>query len=369
MTRPLSGVRIVEFAAMGPAPFAAMMLADMGAEVIRIDRAGADTGLRDANPQLRGRRSIALDLKGEAGIDVARRLIDRADALIEGHRPGVMERLGLGPEACIASNPRLVYGRMTGWGQHGPLAQLAGHDLNYLALTGVLHAIGRKGHKPSPPLNIIGDYGGGGPFLAYGMLAALFQARASGLGQVVDAAIIDGVSSMATTLHWMSQTGLWNETRGDNAYDSGDPFFDVYETSDGLYVSIATIEPKFYAELRARMGLAGSEWDQRNRETWPRQRELLEAIFLDKTRAQWCDLLEGSDCCFAPVLTPEEARSHPHNVARGMFVEGGGLSQPAPAPRLSGVGQGGVSPPPVAGADSAAILAELGFGAEEVARL
>jgi alpha-methylacyl-CoA racemase len=349
---------------MGPGPFAAMMLADMGAEVIRIDRASANTGLRDTNPQLRGRRSITLDLKSARGIEVARRLIDRADALIEGHRPGVMERFGLGPDACIQRNPRLVYGRMTGWGQDGPLAQAAGHDLNYLALTGVLHAIGRKGQKPTPPLNLIGDYGGGGPFLAFGILAALFQAKVSGQGQVVDAAIIDGVSSMATTLHWMMQSGLWNERRGDNGFDSGDPFFDVYETSDGLYVSIATIEPQFYAALRQRMGLDGPEWDVRNRDTWPRQRALLEAIFKSKSRAAWCELLEGSDACFAPVLTAQEARLHPHNVARGMFVQSGGLTVPAVAPRLSGSTQS-VTPPPVAGADSAAILRELGLDPEE----
>jgi alpha-methylacyl-CoA racemase len=368
MNRPLTGTRIIEFAAMGPGPFAAMMLADMCAEVIRSDRAGSDTAARDTNPMWRGRRSIVLDLKSERGLDVAFRLIESADALIEGHRPGVMERLGLGPDLCRLRNPRLVYGRMTGWGQEGPLAQAAGHDLNYLAITGVLHAIGRKGQKPTPPLNLIGDYGGGGPYLAFGMLAAMFAAKASGQGQVVDAAIIDGVASMATSLHWMSQTGMWNETRGDNMFDSGDPFFDVYETSDGKYVSIATIEPKFYAELRARIGLAGPEWDQRNRETWPRQRALLDGIFKGKTRAQWCDLLEGSDCCFAPVLTPEEARHHPHNVARGMFLEGGGLIHPAPAPRLSGEGECVVSPPPVAGADSDAILAELGIDPEEMLR-
>lgn len=365
MTRPLTGIRIVEFAAMGPGPFAAMMLADMGADVIRIDRAGSDTAVRDRNPQLRGRRSIALDLKTERGMEVVRRLIDRADALIEGHRPGVMERFGLGPDDCLARNPRLVFGRITGWGQTGPLAQAAGHDLNYLALTGVLHAIGRKGHKPTPPLNLIGDYGAGGPFLAFGILAALFEARATGRGQVVDAAIIDGVSSMATTLHWMTQTGLWNDTRGDNVFDSGDPFFDCYETRDGKYVAIATLEPKFYAELRARMGLDGPDWEFRSRQTWPRQRELLEAIFLTKTRADWCALLEGSDCCFAPVLTPEEARHHPHNVARGMFVEAGGLVQPAGAPRLSRAGEATATPPPKAGADTAEILRELGFDPEE----
>jgi alpha-methylacyl-CoA racemase len=362
MTRPLSGVRIVEFAAMGPAPFAGMMLADMGADIIRIDRAGANTSVRDTNPQLRGRRSIALDLKTERGIEVVCSLIDRADALIEGHRPGVMERLGLGPDACLARNPKLVYGRMTGWGQDGPMAQVAGHDLNYLALTGVLHAIGRRGQKPTPPLNLIGDYGGGGPFLAFGILAALFQAKTSGLGQVVDAAIIDGVSSMATTLHWMMEAGLWNETRGDNMFDSGDPFFDVYETSDGKYVSIATIEAKFYAELRTRMELTGPEWDQRSRDTWSHQRELLEGAFRSKTRDEWCALLEGTDCCFAPVLTPEEARTHPHNAARGMFVKG----YPATAPRLSGAGESVTSTSPVAGADTDTILRELGFNPEDV---
>lgn len=367
MNRPLTDIRIVEFAAMGPAPFAGMMLADMGADIIRIDRAGANTAQRDTNPQLRGRRSITLDLKSERGLDVARRLIDRADVLIEGHRPGVMERLGLGPDACLARNPRLVYGRMTGWGQDGPLAQAAGHDLNYLAITGVLHSIGRKDQKPTPPLNLIGDYGGGGPYLAFGVLAALLQARATGQGQVVDAAIVDGVSSMATTLHWMSQTGMWNETRGDNGFDSGDPFFDCYETSDGKFVSIATIEPQFYAELRARLGLEGSEWDLRNRETWSGQREMLEAIFRGKTRDEWCELLEGTDTCFAPVLTPEEARHYPHNVARDVFRSLGGLAYPSAAPRLSGMEPGDV-PPPVAGADTAAILRELGMVPEEFDR-
>jgi alpha-methylacyl-CoA racemase len=363
---PLAGIRIIEFAAMGPAPFAGLMLANMGAELIRIDRVGADIAKRDTNPQLRGRRSIALDLKRERDLQVAARLIDSADALIEGHRPGVMERMGLGPDECLARNPRLVYGRMTGWGQTGPLARAAGHDLNYLAITGVLHAIGRKGQKPSPPLNIIGDYGGGGPFLAFGILAALFQARATGQGQVIDAAIVDGVSCMATTLHWMTQTGLWNDTRGDNAYDSGDPFFDCYETSDGKYVAIATIEPKFYAELRARMGLDGPEWDLRSRETWPRQRALLETIFKGKTREEWSALLEGTDACFAPVLTLAEARTHPHNLARGTFIEGGPLSYPAAAPRLSGAGRCETLPPPLAGADTAAILRELGIDPEEI---
>jgi len=365
MTKPLTGIRIIEFAGMGPGPFAGMMLADMGADIIRVDRAGVDTILRDTNPQLRGRRSISLNLKSERGIAVVRALIDGADVLIEGHRPGVMERLGLGPDDCFARNPKLVYGRMTGWGQHGPLAQSAGHDLNYLAMTGVLHAIGRSGAKPTPPLNLIGDYGGGGPFLAFGILAALFQARATGQGQVVDAAIIDGVSSMATTLHWMMQTGLWNETRGDNAFDSGDPFFDCYETSDGKYISIATIEPKFYAELRERLGLEGADWDVRSRDTWPRQRAMLEAIFLGKSRDYWCAVFAGSNACFAPVLTPHEAKSHPHNVARGMFIECGGLVQPATAPRLSGVETGHISPPPVAGADTDAILQELGFNPQE----
>ncbi|MBU3993374.1 MAG: CoA transferase, partial [Alphaproteobacteria bacterium] len=336
MTAPLAGVRIVEFAGMGPGPFAAMLLADLGAEIIRIDRAGERPPSWAPNPALRGRRSIALDLKDARGTAIALDLVARADALIEGYRPGVMEKRGLGPEVCMGRQPALVYGRITGWGQTGPLAERAGHDLNYVALTGALHAIGRHGQPPAPPLNILGDYAGGGAYLALGLVAAIMQARSTGKGQVVDAAMVDGAASLATTLHWMSRTGRWSEERGTNAFDSGDPFYDVYATADDRYISIAPIEPQFYSELRRVLGLDGPEWDRRSRADRPRQRAALQAIFRGKTRDEWERLFEGSDACFAPVLTPQEAPLHPHNVARGTFIGDGVQARPGPAPRLGG---------------------------------
>lgn len=369
MTAPLAGVRIVEFAGMGPGPFAAMLLADLGAEIIRIDRAGERPPSWAPNPALRGRRSIALDLKDARGTAIALDLVARADALIEGYRPGVMEKRGLGPEVCMGRQPALVYGRITGWGQTGPLAERAGHDLNYVALTGALHAIGRHGQPPAPPLNILGDYAGGGAYLALGLVAAIMQARSTGKGQVVDAAMVDGAASLATTLHWMSRTGRWSEERGTNAFDSGDPFYDVYATADDRYISIAPIEPQFYSELRRVLGLDGPEWDRRSRADRPRQRAALQAIFRGKTRDEWERLFEGSDACFAPVLTPQEAPLHPHNVARGTFIGDGVQARPGPAPRLGGAPQPVPKPPPIPGADGAGLLRETGRSEADIAAL
>jgi alpha-methylacyl-CoA racemase len=369
MTGPLADVRIVEFAGMGPGPFAAMLLADLGADIIRIDRAGERAPPWAPNPALRGRRSIALDLKDPRGTAIALDLVAGADALIEGYRPGVMEKRGLGPEACFARRPALVYGRITGWGQTGPLAQRAGHDLNYVALTGALHAIGRHGQPPSPPLNILGDYAGGGAYLALGMVAALMQARSTGKGQVVDAAMVDGAASLATTLHWMSRTGRWSEERGTNAFDSGDPFYDVYATSDDRYISIAPIEPQFYAELRRVLGLDGSDWDRRSPADWPRQRAALQAIFRTRTRDEWERLFEGSDACFAPVLTPHEAPLHPHNAARGLFVGEGDSARPGPAPRLGDDPRPIPTAPALPGADTAEMLRTIGRSDQEIATL
>ena len=366
---PLAGVRIIEFAGMGPGPFAAMLLADFGADIIRIDRAGDGPPPGEPNPTLRGRRSIAVNLKDPRGVAIVLDLVAGADALIEGFRPGVMERLGLGPDVCLARQPALAYGRMTGWGQTGPLGQRAGHDLNYIALTGVLHATGREGQPPTPPLNILGDYAGGGAYLALGLLAAILQARGSGVGQVVDCAIVDGAASLATTLHWMSRNGRWQEDRGTNVFDSGDPFYDVYATLDGRYISIAPIEPQFYAELRRVLGLHGPEWDRRSRADWPRQRAALELIFRGKTRAEWETLFEGVDACFAPVLTPLEAPLHPHNLARGVVVGEGAKARPGPAPRLSGAPPATPTPPRLPGADGESLLAEAGRSAPEIAEL
>ena len=335
---PLRGVRIVEFAGLGPAPFCAMLLADMGADVVRIDRPGADY-VSGANFDLtmRGRRSVALDLKDPAGLDRALALMDRADAVIEGFRPGVMERLGLGPETALARNCRLVYARMTGWGQDGPLAQAAGHDINYIALTGALHAIGRKDSPPPPPLNLLGDYGGGAMFLLAGILAGLIEARSSGQGQVVDCAIVDGVANLLAPLHGMLANGSWSARRQANLVDGGAPFYDCYECADGAYVAIGPVEPHFYEVLLDRAGLAADPRfaGQYEPDRWEAQRDAFTALFRTRSREEWCNLLEGSDACFAPVLDWDEAPRHPHNVARGSFVTVGGVTTGAPAPRFS----------------------------------
>jgi alpha-methylacyl-CoA racemase len=337
---PLAGIRIVELAGIGPAPMCAMLLADLGATVLRIDRPGpSQLGLRRPfryDLLMRGRHGIALDLKSAAGKELALRLIDKADALIEGFRPGVTERLGLGPSQCLARNPRLVYGRVTGWGQEGPLAQAAGHDLNYIALVGALHAFGRRGQPPTPPLNLIGDFGGGALYLAFGIVCGLLEARQSGKGQVVDTAMVDGAASLMTAFHGMVAAGLARLERGTNAIDTGSNFYEVYECSDGRWISIAAIEGKFYAELLRRLDIDPATMPPQNdRARWPEAKARLAALFKTKTREEWCAILEGTDACFAPVLSIEEAARHPHNRARGTYVEIDGIVQPAPAPRFS----------------------------------
>ena len=333
---PLNGIRLVEIAGLGPTPFAAMTLADMGAEVIRVDRPGNKHLLGLEYDILnRGRGYVELDLKKAADKDSVIRLINSADGLIEGMRPGVMERLGLGPDAFTHSNPRLVYGRMTGWGQDGPLAQAAGHDINYISLSGALHAIGTA-EKPVPPLNLLGDFGAGGIYLAFGMVCALLEAARSGRGQVVDAAIVDGTAHLMSMIYAMQQGGLWSDTREANLLDGGAHFYGVYECKCGGFVSIGSIEPKFYAELIEKTGVDADTFrTQLNARAWPALKATLVAAFLTKTRDAWCALMEGTDVCFAPVLGIAEAPLHPHNIAREIFVEDGGVTQPAPAPRLS----------------------------------
>jgi alpha-methylacyl-CoA racemase len=336
---PLAGTKIIEFTGIGPAPLAAMLLADMGATVLRIDRVTAtDLGLpmdEDHEFTRRSRAVLPLDLKQKQAIETALTLIDGADALIEGFRPGVMERLGLGPDVCLARNPKLVFGRVTGWGQEGPLSQAAGHDLNYIALTGALHAIGRAGQKPTPPLNLVGDYGGGALYLVTGLLAAIISARATGAGQVVDAAMVDGALSLMTPIYAMAAGGRMPGARGENQLDSGSYYYEVYECFDGQFISIAPIEVKFHEELLRRLEIDPTGMPaQRDRSGWPQWKELLTQRFLTRTRDEWCRILEGTDACFAPVLSMAEAHTHPHNQARGAFIKVGNHRQPAPAPRF-----------------------------------
>ena len=369
---PLKGTRIVEIAGIGPVPYAGMLLADLGAEVIRIDRVVAGALGSWPEPRFdvlgRGRRSVALDLKDPRGLDAALRIIDGADALIEGFRPGVTERLGLGPEVCRQRNPRLVYGRMTGWGQEGPLAQAAGHDINYIALTGALHAIGGREGGPVVPLNLVGDFGGGSLFLALGVVSALLEAARSGKGQVIDAAMVDGASSLMSVFYATMAVGFWQEERGSNMLDGGAHFYSVYETKDGKYVSVGPVEPQFYAQLLERIGLQGDDLPfQLDQSQWPAMRQRLSEIFLTKTRDQWCELLEGSDVCFAPVLSLGEVSDHPHMKARSSVVEIDGVAQPAPAPRFSRTKAEVACPPKAVGADTDALLAEAGFFTDEIA--
>ena len=371
---PLTGIRVIEIAGIGPGPFCAMMLADMGAEVVRVDRAATVRGGDPDRPPLdllnRGRRSIGVDLKSPAGVETVLALTDGADALLEGFRPGVAERLGIGPDDCLARNPRLVYGRMTGWGQEGPYASAAGHDLNYIALAGALHGIGRQGEAPVPPLNLVGDFGGGGMYLAFGMVCALVEAGNSGQGQVVDAAMVDGAASLMTAFFGMAHSGFWNDERGTNMLDTGAHFYNVYETADGRYISLGPIEPQFYAEMRERLGLHGPEWDHpTDRSRWPELKAELAAVVAQRTRDEWCELLEGTDTCFAPVLSLAEAPEHAHNRERGTFAEVAGVVQPGPAPRFSRTPGAIRRPPPHAGQHSDEILGELGLDAGAIASL
>lgn len=368
---PLSGLRIVEFAGLGPAPFAAMMLADHGAEVVRIARRAPPGAPEGIDLLARGRQHLGLDLKQPAARDVARRLIARSHALIEGFRPGVMERLGLGPRDCETLNPALVYGRATGWGQDGPLAQAAGHDINYLSLSGVQHAIGREGETPTPVPGFIGDFGGGGMMLAFGVLAALLAAKQTGRGQVVDAAVVDGAALLSTLNHGWLASGQWNTQAGTNMGDGGAPFYNTYRCADGRFVSVGAIEPPFYRELLQRTGLEhepafARQWD---RAAWPALRERMAAVMATRTRDEWCAQLEGSDACFAPVLDFLEAPEHPHLAHRHTFGTAGGIVQPNPAPRFSLDVSAAAAPTHAEGAHTGDVLLELDFSAQEIADL
>ena len=331
---PLAGIKILEFAGIGPGPFCGMMLADMGADIIRIERVAHGTPTQDI--MVRGRRLLQLDLKSTEAIDIVKQLLLHSDGLIEGFRPGVMERLGLGPDICLAQNPKLVFGRMTGWGQQGPLAETAGHDINYIALAGTLNSIGRAGDKPLAPLNLIGDFGGGGMLLAFGMVCGLLESKTSGQGQVIDAAMIDGAATLMAMFHAVSHRRGFNGPRGTNMLDSGAHFYDTYETADGKFIAIGSIEPQFYQLLKEKVGLSENEFgEQMNPEKWPQQKQQLAIIFKQKTQQQWCEILEYSDACFTPVLDFEAAKNHPHNQYRQTFIDIADQNQPAPAPRFS----------------------------------
>ena len=365
---PLGGTRIIELAGIGPGPFCGMLLSDLGAEVIRVDRVSPDPRApRDV--MQRNRKSIAVNLKDPAGAEVVLKLVESADALFEGFRPGVTERLGLGPDECMARNERLVYGRMTGWGQEGPISHAAGHDINYIGLAGALHAIGEPGGKPVPPLNLIGDFGGGGMLLAFGLVCALLEAQKSGKGQVVDAAMVDGAATLMAAFFGMADRGFFDE-RGSNLLDGGSHFYNTYETKDGKFVCVGSIEPQFYELLVKHADLQADEFGgQMNREGWADMRDKLTEVFKRKTRDEWCSIMEGTDVCFAPVLSIWEAPQHPHNVARNSFVELDGITQPAPAPRFSRT-QAEVSHSARApGADTADVLARAGYEVSEIDQL
>ena len=367
---PLEGFKVIEMAGIGPGPFCAMMLSDMGAEVIRIDRLSSKGTGDAANVLNRGRKSIALDLKSETGVAAALKLIGSADALIEGFRPGVMERLGLGPDTCLQRNPGLVYGRMTGWGQHGPLAHAAGHDINYISIAGALGAMGYDDRPPAPPLNLVGDFGGGAMYLLTGILAALLERVTSGKGQVVDAAMTDGTASLLSPFFGLMKMGGWTANRYSNKLDGGAHYYGSYECSDGKYISIGSIEPQFYALLLEKCGIVVPAFlAQQDQTAWPELRDKLTQLFLSKTRAQWCEIMEMTDVCFAPVLDLSEAPSHPHNIARQTFIEVDGVTQPAPAPRFSRT-QGQVQfPAAIAGEHTAEILENWGFTDKEISHL
>jgi len=366
---PLQGIRIIELAGIGPGPFCGMMLSDMGAEVIRVDRL-APGAPPPKDVLTRNRRSIAVNLKSTEGVETVLKLVESADGLFEGFRPGVTERLGLGPDDCMARNEKLVYGRMTGWGQDGPMAQAAGHDINYIALTGALHAIGRPGERPVPPLNLVGDFGGGGMLLAYGMVCALLEASRSGRGQVVDAAMVDGAASLMAMFFTMAAVDRFSDQRGTNMLDGGAHFYDTYETSDGKAICIGSIEPQFYALLVEKADLDPERFaPQMDSSQWPALKADLQKVFKSKTQAEWCEIMEGTDVCFAPVLSIFEAPEHPHNKARNTFVEVDGIVQPAPSPRFSRTVpeiSHAANPP---GADTDAVLTDCGFSEDEVAAL
>ena len=372
---PLKGITVIELAGIGPGPFCAMMLADMGANVIRVDRAGA-VGDGDPNDPpkdvlTRNRRSIGIDLKNPDGVEAVLTLVESADAIMEGFRPGVTERLGLGPDDCLARNPSIVYGRMTGWGQEGPYSQAAGHDINYIALAGALGPMGRRGEAPVPPLNLVGDFGGGGMYLAFGLVCALLEAKQSGQGQVVDAAMVDGAASLMNMFWSLKTAGFWHDERGTNLLDTGSHFYDVYQCSDGEYISIGSIEPQFYAELLELSGL-GAQDDlprQMDRTQWPAMKERVAAVFATKTRTEWCEIMEHSDVCFAPVLSMDEAAAHPHNVERGTFVDAFGLTQAGPAPRFSRTSPVIDRPAPHPGQHTDEILAEAGLDGDGIDKL
>ena len=368
---PLKGMKVVEIAGLGPGPFCAMLLADMGADVIRVERS-AKFGV--VNPKFdylnRGKRSIVVDLKKPEGVETVLKLVEKADIILEGFRPGVMERLGLGPDACLARNPAIAYGRMTGFGQSGPMAKAAGHDINYIAMSGALHMIGRKGEKPVPPVNLVGDFGGGALFLAFGLLAAVIEARGSGKGQVVDATMIDGAALLSTMMYGMKAQGLWQDERGVNLLDTGAHFYETYETRDGKWVSIGSIEPQFYAEL-LRLAELDTEvfGNQMDIGRWPEMKDKLAEVFKTRTRDEWCAIMENTDVCFAPVLSMDEAARHPHNVARGTFFEQGGHVQPAPAPRFSRTVPAVPAAPPLPGQHTDEVLADWGISADDAAKL
>ena len=367
---PLQGVKVIELAGIGPGPFAGMLLADMGAEVIVVDRATDANKIRLPDCNGRGKRSIALNLKSAEGIEALMALVEQADVLFEGFRPGVAEKLGVGPDVCLARNPKLVYGRMTGWGQFGPLARSAGHDINYISLTGALYAMGRADDKPVPPLNLVGDYGGGGMFLVMGILAALYEAQRSGKGQVVDAAMTDGSAVLMAMFNSLHAMGMWQPERGVNLLDTGAHFYETYETLDGKYISIGSIEPQFYALLMDKAQLDPALFgDQNNPTKWPDLKDKLTDVFKTRTRDQWCELMEGTDICFAPVLDFLEAQQHPHNVARKTYIEVDGMMQPAPAPRFSRTESQVSAGARAAGEDTDEVLGAWGFSQDQIEQL
>jgi alpha-methylacyl-CoA racemase len=362
---PLTGLKIVEFAGIGPGPFCGMLLSDLGADVVRIDRKGAGGG-RPSDITSRGRRSVALDLKNPAAIETCLKLLETADAVFEGFRPGVMERLGLGPEVALKRNPKLVYGRMTGWGQFGPYANAAGHDMNYIAITGALHATGTK-DKPVPPLNLVGDFGGGALYLAFGLLAGVIQARESGKGQVIDCAMSDGAASLMSMFYGFKASGIWKEERRSNLLDGGAHFYDTYQCSDGKWISIGSIEPQFYALLLEKTGITDPAFQaQMDRGQWDSLRDKLAHVISQKTQAEWTEIMGATDVCFAPILDLDEAPKHPHNVARETFVELAGVVQPAPAPRFSATPGAIQGPPPATGAHDREALGDWGFSGAEI---